>query len=168
MTDYLNPHRIYPDDISRRIDVPPGFDGFRDTATDGKPHPDNGVPTVKESLTVDEAVECIIFDEDEFGETSLAIPTGDFSIKQSDFQYFIGDKQLNCNESWEWIQDAINQKYKRQPDPDSVRPAVKESLTTQPDLTDRIDKLEKEVEQLTKYFERFARFNRLGLPEVEG
>ena len=75
MTDYLNPHHIYPDDISRRIDIPPGFD--------------------------------------------------------------------------------------------SVRPAVKESLTTQPDLTDRIDKLEKEVEQLTKYFERFARLNRLGLPEVE-
>ena len=37
MTDYLNPHKIYPDDISRRIDVPPGFDSVR--------------PTVKESLT---------------------------------------------------------------------------------------------------------------------
>ena len=29
MTDYLNPHRIYPDDISRRIDIPPGFDSVR-------------------------------------------------------------------------------------------------------------------------------------------
>ena len=29
MTDYLNPHRIYPDDISRRIDTPPGFDSVR-------------------------------------------------------------------------------------------------------------------------------------------
>ena len=37
MTDYLNPHRIYPDDISRRIDIPPGFDSVR--------------PAVKESLT---------------------------------------------------------------------------------------------------------------------
>ena len=90
MTDYLNPHHIYPDDISRRIDIAPGFDSFRDTATDGKPHPDNGVPTVKESLT------------------------------------------------------------------------------TEPTQIDRIKKLEKEVEQLKKYFERFAYRNRLGLPEVEG
>ena len=37
MTDYLNPHRIYPDDISRRIDIAPGFDSVR--------------PAVKESLT---------------------------------------------------------------------------------------------------------------------
>ena len=34
-------------------------------------------------------------------------------------------------------------------------------------LIDRIKKLEKEVEQLKKYFECFARFNRLGLPEAE-
>ena len=39
MTDYLNPHRIYPDDISRRIDIAPGFDSVREK------------PTVKESLT---------------------------------------------------------------------------------------------------------------------
>ena len=37
MTDYLNPHKLYPDNISRRIDIPPGFDSAR--------------PTVKESLT---------------------------------------------------------------------------------------------------------------------
>lgn len=29
MTDYLNPHKIYPDDINRRIDIPPGFDSVR-------------------------------------------------------------------------------------------------------------------------------------------
>ena len=29
MTDYLNPHRIYPDNPSRRIDNPPGFDSIR-------------------------------------------------------------------------------------------------------------------------------------------
>ena len=29
MTDYLNPHRIYPDCSSRRIDNPPGFDSIR-------------------------------------------------------------------------------------------------------------------------------------------
>ena len=49
--DYMNTHKTYPDDISRRIDIAPGFDSFRDTATDGKPHPDNGVPAVKDSLT---------------------------------------------------------------------------------------------------------------------
>ena len=32
MTDYLNPHKLYPDDISRRIDIPPGFDSVRDGA----------------------------------------------------------------------------------------------------------------------------------------
>ena len=73
--DYMNTHKTYPDDISRRIDIPPGFD--------------------------------------------------------------------------------------------SVRPAVKESLTTEPTQIDRIKKLEKEVEQLKKYFERFAYRNRLGLPEME-
>ena len=40
MTDYLNPHKLYPDDISRRIDIPPGFDSVR--------------PAVKESLTTAE------------------------------------------------------------------------------------------------------------------
>lgn len=30
MTDYLNPDKIYPDDISRRIDTPPGFDSVRE------------------------------------------------------------------------------------------------------------------------------------------
>ena len=54
-----------------------------------------------------------------------------------------------------------------QADPDNGVPTVKESLTTEPTQIDRIKKLEKEVEQLKKYFERFARFNRLGLPEVE-
>lgn len=29
MTDYLNPDKLYPDDISRRIDTPPGFDTAR-------------------------------------------------------------------------------------------------------------------------------------------
>lgn len=29
MTDYLNPDKIYPDDISRRIDIPPGLDSIR-------------------------------------------------------------------------------------------------------------------------------------------
>ncbi|MGI6235714.1 MAG: hypothetical protein ACOYI6_10765 [Christensenellales bacterium] len=29
MTDYLNPDKLYPDDISRRIDIPPGFDSVR-------------------------------------------------------------------------------------------------------------------------------------------
>lgn len=29
MTDYLNPDKLYPDDISRRIDTPPGFDSVR-------------------------------------------------------------------------------------------------------------------------------------------
>jgi hypothetical protein len=29
MTDYLNPHRIYPDCPTRRIDNPPGFDSVR-------------------------------------------------------------------------------------------------------------------------------------------
>jgi hypothetical protein len=37
MTDYLNPHKIYTDEISRRIDIAPGFDSVR--------------PAVKESLT---------------------------------------------------------------------------------------------------------------------
>ena len=37
MTDYLNPHKLYPDNISRRIDIPPGFDSVR--------------PAVKDSLT---------------------------------------------------------------------------------------------------------------------
>ena len=36
--DYMNTHKLYPDDISRRIDIPPGFDSAR--------------PTVKESLLV--------------------------------------------------------------------------------------------------------------------
>ena len=81
--DYMNTHKIYPDDISRRIDIPPGFDSDR---------------TPKEPLVV---------------------------------------------------------------------PTVKESLTTEPTQIDRIKKLEKEVEQLKKYFECFARLNRLGLPEVE-
>ena len=40
MTDYLNPHKIYTDDISRRIDIAPGFDSVR--------------PTVKDSLTTAE------------------------------------------------------------------------------------------------------------------
>lgn len=30
MTDYLNPDKLYPDDICRRIDTPPGFDSVRD------------------------------------------------------------------------------------------------------------------------------------------
>lgn len=30
MTDYINPDKLYPDDISRRIDTPPGFDSLRD------------------------------------------------------------------------------------------------------------------------------------------
>ena len=47
MTDYLNPHRIYPDDISRRIDIAPGFDSVREK------------PTVKESLTTE-----VLRDED--------------------------------------------------------------------------------------------------------
>jgi len=29
MSDYLNPHKIYPDDISRCIDTPPGLDPTR-------------------------------------------------------------------------------------------------------------------------------------------
>ncbi len=29
MPDHLNPDKIYPDDISRRIDTPPGFDSVR-------------------------------------------------------------------------------------------------------------------------------------------
>ena len=29
MTDYLNPHKLYPDCPSRRIDNPPGFDSVR-------------------------------------------------------------------------------------------------------------------------------------------
>lgn len=29
MTDYLSPGKIYPDDINRRIDTPPGFDSVR-------------------------------------------------------------------------------------------------------------------------------------------
>jgi hypothetical protein len=29
MTDYLNPDKLYPDDISRRIDTLPGFDSVR-------------------------------------------------------------------------------------------------------------------------------------------
>lgn len=29
MTDYLNPDKLYPDDISRRIDTPPEFDSVR-------------------------------------------------------------------------------------------------------------------------------------------
>ena len=29
MTDYLNPDKLYPDDISRRIDTSPGFDSVR-------------------------------------------------------------------------------------------------------------------------------------------
>ena len=37
--DYMNTHKLYPDDISRRIDIPPGFDSAR--------------PTVKESLTTE-------------------------------------------------------------------------------------------------------------------
>ena len=49
MTDYLNPHRIYPDDISRRIDIAPGFD------SDRTPKDPLVVPTVKESLTTEGA-----------------------------------------------------------------------------------------------------------------
>ena len=37
--DYMNTHKTYPDDISRRIDIPPGFDSVR--------------PAVKESLTTE-------------------------------------------------------------------------------------------------------------------
>ena len=55
----------------------------------------------------------------------------------------------------------------RTPKEPLVVPTVKESLTTEPTQIDRIKKLEKEVEQLKKYFECFARLNRLGLPEVE-
>ena len=33
MTDHLNPHRIYPDDISRHIDIAPGNDSIRSTYT---------------------------------------------------------------------------------------------------------------------------------------
>ena len=29
MTDYINPHRVYPDNPSRRIDNPPGNDSIR-------------------------------------------------------------------------------------------------------------------------------------------
>ena len=63
MTDYLNPHKMgsdYPvvnragEIQTGRVDVAPGFESERDTATDGKPHPDNGVPIVKESLITDE------------------------------------------------------------------------------------------------------------------
>ena len=38
--DYMNTHKTYPDDISRRIDIAPGFDSVR--------------PPVKESLTTAE------------------------------------------------------------------------------------------------------------------
>ena len=27
--DYMNAHKLYPDNISRRIDIPPGFDSDR-------------------------------------------------------------------------------------------------------------------------------------------
>jgi len=37
--DYMNTHKTYPDDISRRIDIAPGFDSVR--------------PAVKESLTTE-------------------------------------------------------------------------------------------------------------------
>lgn len=33
MTDHLNPHRVYPDNPSRRIDNPPGPDSIRSTYT---------------------------------------------------------------------------------------------------------------------------------------
>ena len=46
MTDYLNPHKLYPDDISRRIDIPPGFDSVRDNK-------DGIRPAVKDSLTTE-------------------------------------------------------------------------------------------------------------------
>lgn len=29
MTDYINPDKLYPEDTSRRIDRPPGFDSVR-------------------------------------------------------------------------------------------------------------------------------------------
>ena len=52
MTDYLNPHRIYPDNISRRIDIAPGFD------SDRTPKEPLVVPTVKESLTTADCLFC--------------------------------------------------------------------------------------------------------------
>ena len=45
--DYMNTHKLYPDDISRRIDNPPGFD------SDRTPKEPLVVPTVKESLTTE-------------------------------------------------------------------------------------------------------------------
>ena len=95
--DYMNTHKLYPDDISRRIDVPPGFDSLQDAGIKPMEH------------------------------KSARIAVDDLPVGAT----------------------------------------VKESLTTEPTQIDRIKKLEKEVEQLTKYFERFARLNRLGLPEVE-
>ena len=59
MTDYLNPHRIYPDNISRRIDVPPGFDserGIKPMEYKSARIAEDDLPvgaTVKESLTVE-------------------------------------------------------------------------------------------------------------------
>jgi hypothetical protein len=36
MTDYLNPHKLYPDCPSRRIDNPPGFDSIRSEEKGGR------------------------------------------------------------------------------------------------------------------------------------
>ena len=46
--DYMNTHKLYPDDISRRIDIPPGFDSDR---TPKEPLVVGA--TVKESLTTE-------------------------------------------------------------------------------------------------------------------
>ena len=56
MTDYLNPHHIYPDDISRRIDIAPGFDsrGIKPMEYKSARIAVDDLPvgaTVKESLT---------------------------------------------------------------------------------------------------------------------
>ena len=49
--DYMNTHKLYPDDISRRIDIPPGFDSVRDV---NYTHETGATgATVKESLTTE-------------------------------------------------------------------------------------------------------------------
>lgn len=64
MTDYLNPHRIYPDCPSRRIDNPPGFDSIR-----SKQNQDHDLSIKTEAL--DEITGIITFLEN-MGEKELA------------------------------------------------------------------------------------------------
>ena len=88
MTDYLNPHKIYPD----RVDIAPGFD------SDRTPKEPLVVPTVKESLTT----EC------EYCDRGVDIPClddGEVSISSSRRLMEVGGKVCGL---WSNVEFHIN------------------------------------------------------------